>query len=53
MYQGLASSLHGLASWLQSASENVPISQLSLMAWVMFVLSCSLAGNNPFNTPEQ
>ena len=53
MYQGLASFLIGLASWLQLASESLPISQLSIVAWIMFVLSGSFAGNNPFKFPER
>ena len=53
MYQGLALSLDVLATWLQSASERVPVSQLSLMAWAMFVLSGSFAGRSPFNSTEQ
>ena len=53
MYQGLAFSLDGLAAWLQSASERVPISQLSLMVWAMFVLSVTFARKSPFNSTEQ
>jgi len=53
MYQGLALSLDGLAAWLQTASERVPITQLSLMAWAMFVLSVTFARKSPFNSTEQ
>jgi len=28
-------------SWLQSASQSVPISQLSIAAWILFRISCS------------
>jgi len=53
MYQGLASFLIGLASWLQLASESLPISQLSIVAWIMFALSGSFTRNNPFKSPER
>ncbi len=53
MYESLASTLSDLASWLQSASQAFPISQLSLMSWLAFVVSGSLASKKAFNLTEQ
>jgi len=53
MYQGLASALMEAASWLQVTSQTVPISQLSLLTWVIFVVSCSFNDRNAFKVPEQ
>jgi len=53
MYQALASALNDLAWWLQSASQVVPISQLSLVTWVVFVISGSLDSKKAFKAPEQ
>jgi len=53
MYQALVSALGDAASWLQSASQSVPISQLSFMIWVMFIVSGCFAAKNAFNVPEQ
>jgi len=53
MYQALASVLDDLAWWLQSASQVVPISQLSIVTWVMFVISGSLDFKKAFKSPEQ
>jgi hypothetical protein len=53
MYQSLATALIELASQLQAASLRVPISQLSLMAGLLFAAGCSLLKNVPFNTYER
>jgi len=53
MFQGLASALNGLASWLQWASQTAPVSQLALIAWLVLVASCSFSANHPFNVSEQ
>jgi hypothetical protein len=53
MRQILLSAIGDLASWLQSASQAVPISQLSLIAWVMLNISSRFDPLNPFNVPEQ
>ena len=53
MYQSLATALIGMASQLQAASQSIPISQLSLMAGLMFAAGCSLLKNVPFNTYER
>ena len=39
MYQGLAEFLQGAATWLQSVSLDIPVVQLSIVAWIMFILS--------------
>ena len=53
MYQALASVLGDLAWWLQSASQAVPISQLFLVTWAMFVVSGALNSKKAFKTPKQ
>jgi len=53
MYQALASVLNDVAWWLQSASQVVPISQLSLVTWVVFVISGSIDLKKVFKVPEQ
>lgn len=53
MYQGLAESLGELAWFLQSVSQTIPVSQVSLLAWLMYVISCSLTNQSPFKAPEQ
>jgi hypothetical protein len=39
MFTGLTASLLELATWLQTASMVVPVSQLSLVSWFMFVIT--------------
>ncbi len=53
MYQGLTSALETVATWFQSASLAVPLSQLSVMTWVMFVISGLFHSKDPFNVPER
>jgi hypothetical protein len=53
MYQGLASVLEDVATWLQSASQAVPISQLSIATWLVFVISGAFGSKNAFNFAEQ
>ncbi|HXW95435.1 MAG TPA: hypothetical protein VEJ19_07000 [Nitrososphaerales archaeon] len=53
MYQALASALHGVAWSLQSASQVVPISQLSIVSWVMFAISGFFDSKKAFKVPEQ
>jgi hypothetical protein len=53
MYQCLLSALDYVASWLQSASQAVPVFQLSVMTWVMFVIARLLDPRRAFNAPEQ
>jgi len=53
MYQALASVLSDLAWWLQSASQVVPVSQLSLITWAMFVISGSFDSKKAFKATEQ
>jgi len=53
MYQALVSALGDAASWLQSASQSVPISQLSFMVWAMFIVSGRFDARNVFNASEQ
>jgi len=51
--QGLAESVQGIAAWLQSVSAMVPVSQLSIITWVMVMVSGSLASGASFNRPER
>ena len=53
MYSTLASALQALASWMQSASQAVPLSQLSLMAWALAAASGSLVSQLAFNDAER
>jgi hypothetical protein len=53
MYQALASALNDLAWWLQSASQVVPISQLSIATWLMFVISGYFDFKEPFKASKQ
>ncbi len=53
MRKGLTATLRQLASWLQLASQAVPISQLSVMTWLIFAASGSVSSWNPFNIHEQ
>jgi len=53
MHQALASALNDLAWWLQSATQLVPISQLTIVTWVVFVISGSFKFKVPFKAPEQ
>jgi len=53
MYQGLTSALESAASWLQFASLALPLSQLAIATWVMFVVSGSFNSKNAFNPHEQ
>jgi len=53
MYQALAAALNDLAWWLQSASQVVPVSQLSVVTWVMFVISGSFPYKKAFKAAEQ
>ena len=53
MHQGLTASLEEAATWLQAASQAVPVSQLSVVTWVVFLISGSFASKNAFNAPEQ
>jgi len=53
MYQALAVALNDVAWWLQSASQVVPISQLSLVTWLMFVITGSFNSRKAFRIPEQ
>jgi len=53
MYQALVSALNDVAWWLQSASQVVPISQLSLVTWVIFVISGSFNSKTAFKVREQ
>ncbi len=46
MYTALAASLQQLASWLQSAAAVIPVSQLSIVSWLMFAVS------GAFGAPE-
>jgi len=53
MYQALATALNDVAWWLQSASQVVPISQLSLVTWVIFVISGSFNPKKAFKVRKQ
>jgi hypothetical protein len=53
MYPPLASFLQALAAWTQSASQAVPLSQLSLIAWMLLAASRSLVSSAPFNDTER
>jgi hypothetical protein len=53
MYQGFVSAFGDAASWLQAAFQAVPIFQLSIMTWVMFIISGCLCSTKVFNVPEQ
>jgi len=53
MYRRLTPALEQVATWLQGASQAVPISQLSFMTWVMFVISGSINLRSAFNISEQ
>lgn len=53
MYSGLISSVDEVVSWLLSASQSVPISQLSLIAWLVFAFGGSSVSRSSFNTPER
>jgi len=41
MYQALATALSDVAWWIQFASQVIPISQLSIVTWVIFVIAGS------------
>ncbi|HXY56101.1 MAG TPA: hypothetical protein VEH01_00670 [Nitrososphaerales archaeon] len=53
MYEGVAELFQGLGTWLQSVSPYVPISQLSILTWVIVMVSQSFASKDAFNTHEQ
>jgi len=53
MYQALASGLADVAWWLQSVSQAIPISQLSLVTWVIFVISSSFNSKKAFKVRKQ
>jgi hypothetical protein len=53
MFQALAATLSDVAWWLQSASQIVPISQLSLVTWLMFLISGLFNSKKAFRAPEQ
>jgi hypothetical protein len=53
MQQALVSALGDVASLFQSVSQAIPISQLSLMTWVFFIVSGRFASKEAFNVPEQ
>lgn len=52
MYTDLTAFLGDLASRLQSVALFVPISQLSLVSWLMFVITGSVGSQKPFNAAE-
>jgi hypothetical protein len=53
MYQGLTSILEDVATWLLSASQSVPISQLSIATWAVFLISGAFSSKTAFNVAEQ
>lgn len=53
MFQGLVESFLQMATWLQAMSESVPVSQISIAAWLMLNLGGLLAGWSPFKASEQ
>jgi len=53
MSERLVSALRGIASWLQSASQVVPISQLSVVTWAFFTIFGSFDSKSAFNITEQ
>ena len=53
MYQCSASALEEAATWLQGVSQAVPVSQLSFIAWLMFVITGSISLKSVFKFPEQ
>jgi hypothetical protein len=53
MYQGLAELLQGLGTWLQSVSPYVPVSQLTIVTWAIFMATQSFSSKKAFNAHEQ
>ena len=53
MFQGLAELLQGLGTWLQSVSPYIPISQLPIATWVIFMAAQSFSSKGAFNAHEQ
>jgi hypothetical protein len=53
MYQGLAELLQGMGTWLQSVSPYVPISQLTIVTWAIFMVTQSFSSKKAFNAHEQ
>jgi hypothetical protein len=53
MYPTLESTIQNVASLLLSVSQTVPVSQLSIVAWLMLGASKSIASRGSFNTSER
>jgi hypothetical protein len=53
MYAGLSAAINDLATWLQAASQVVPLSQLALVSWFFFVLGGSVRAESPFNISKR
>jgi hypothetical protein len=53
MYTSLASMVQTIATYLLSASQALPVSQLSVVVWLMFAASRSMAARNSFNSAER
>jgi hypothetical protein len=49
----MISALDDVTSWLQSASQTFPTFQLSVITWVMFIISGRYEARRAFNVPEQ
>ncbi|HYA55369.1 MAG TPA: hypothetical protein VED22_01090 [Nitrososphaerales archaeon] len=52
MYQALTSALNDLAWRLHSASQVVPISQISVVTWAMFFITGSFDSKKAFKAAE-
>jgi len=53
MYPAIASAIQTIGTLLLSASQTLPVSQLSVVAWVILAASRSITSRDSFNTTER